>query len=109
MMFAVDRCPDMHLVGAAAGSIVLPLQRQAGDKMIDNISDWGLDQFRKNYESDGGRKKSPITKGAIFHYVYSVLHDPAYREKYGLDLKRGRSHGFLSIQTFGNGLTGVRH
>jgi predicted helicase len=88
MMFAVDHCPDMHLVGAAAGSVVLPLQRQVEDIMVDNISDWGLDQFRKNYESDGERKKSPITKEAIFHYVYGVLHDPVYREKYGLDLKR---------------------
>ena len=30
----------------------------------------------------------PITKDAIFHYVYGVLHDPAYREKYALNLKR---------------------
>ncbi len=29
-----------------------------------------------------------ITKEAIFHYVYAVLHDPIYREKYALNLKR---------------------
>jgi predicted helicase len=29
-----------------------------------------------------------ITKNAIFHYVYGVLHDPDYREKYALNLKR---------------------
>ncbi len=29
-----------------------------------------------------------ITKDAIFHYVYAVLHDPIYREKYALNLKR---------------------
>ena len=29
-----------------------------------------------------------VTKDAIFHYVYGVLHDPIYREKYALDLKR---------------------
>src|SRR5262249_7956537 len=29
-----------------------------------------------------------ITKDAIFHYVYGVLHDPIYREKYALNLKR---------------------
>jgi predicted helicase len=29
-----------------------------------------------------------ITKEAIFHYVYAVLHHPAYREKYALNLKR---------------------
>ncbi|MBE7471163.1 MAG: DUF559 domain-containing protein [Anaerolineales bacterium] len=29
-----------------------------------------------------------ITKLDIFHYVYAVLHDPAYRHKYELNLKR---------------------
>ena len=29
-----------------------------------------------------------ITKLDIFHYVYGVLHDPLYREKYALNLKR---------------------
>ena len=29
-----------------------------------------------------------VTKDAIFHYVYAVLHDPIYREKYAQNLKR---------------------
>lgn len=29
-----------------------------------------------------------ITKPDIFHYVYAVLHHPAYRQKYELNLKR---------------------
>jgi predicted helicase len=29
-----------------------------------------------------------ITKEDIFHYVYAVLHHPAYREKYEINLKR---------------------
>jgi len=29
-----------------------------------------------------------ITKDDIFHYVYAVLHDPVYREKYAQNLKR---------------------
>ena len=29
-----------------------------------------------------------ISKAAIFYYVYAVLHDPIYREKYALNLKR---------------------
>ncbi len=42
---------------------------------------------------EGGRAapgggKHLITKQAIFHYVYAVLHHPAYREKYALNLKR---------------------
>lgn len=32
--------------------------------------------------------KQTITKQAIFHYVYAVLHDPLYREKYAQNLKR---------------------
>lgn len=36
----------------------------------------------------GGRQKRQLTKDDIFHYVYAVLHDPVYREKYALNLKR---------------------
>jgi predicted helicase len=49
---------------------------------IDNITDWGLNQFRTHYQDD------TITKENIFHYTYAVLHHPAYREKYVLNLKR---------------------
>ncbi len=48
----------------------------------ENITDWGLKQFREHY----GNKK--IMKEDIFHYTYAVLHDPVYRKKYELDLKR---------------------
>lgn len=34
------------------------------------------------------RTDKKITKEAIFHYCYAVLHDPLYREKYALNLKR---------------------
>ena len=34
------------------------------------------------------RRARDITKEAIFHYTYGVLHDPAYRQKYALNLKR---------------------
>ncbi|MDF5728922.1 MAG: N-6 DNA methylase [Rhizonema sp. PD38] len=49
---------------------------------IDNITDWGLDQFQTHY------KDSKITKLDIFHYTYAVLHDPVYRQKYELNLKQ---------------------
>ncbi len=55
---------------------------------IDNITDWALDQFRKHYAPGRGKKAKPISKEAIFHYVYGVLHDPIYREKYAQNLKR---------------------
>ena len=35
-----------------------------------------------------GEGERPISKDAIFHYVYAVLHDPIYREKYAQNLKR---------------------
>lgn len=54
---------------------------------IDNITDWALKQFRSHYDSDK-QSKHRITKDAIFHYVYGVLHDPLYREKYAQNLKR---------------------
>ncbi len=41
-----------------------------------------MEQFRAHY----GNKK--LTKEAIFHYVYAVLHHPAYRSKYEQNLKR---------------------
>lgn len=55
-------------------------------KRQDNITDWALEQFRNRYPSLS--TKRPITKDAIFYYVYGVLHDPIYRDKYGLNLKR---------------------
>jgi predicted helicase len=81
---------------------------QPGD---DNITDWALKQFRDRYKSgppspqpspasgrggkakagtDGKRAiaKEAIGKEDIFHYVYAVLHDPVYREKYAQNLKR---------------------
>jgi predicted helicase len=38
--------------------------------------------------SERGKDDATITKEDIFHYVYAVLHDPIYREKYALNLKR---------------------
>ena len=90
MAVATDHCPDMHLVGAASGSVVLP--RNASDRSShDNITDWALDQFRAHYEvgtRSPSKGRGPITKDAIFQYVYAVLHDPLYREKYAQNLKR---------------------
>jgi predicted helicase len=83
MALAVKWVPDLHLVGAAAGTNVLPLYRYDADgDRQDNLTDWGLRQFQLNY----GDKR--ITKLDVFHYTYAVLHDPAYRAKYEINLKR---------------------
>ena len=58
------------------------------DNRIDNITDWSLAEFKKHYQPGRGKKSQPITKEAIFRYVYAVLHDPLYREKYAQNLKR---------------------
>jgi len=61
----------------------LPLYRYDKDgNKNDNITDWGLEQFVKQYNDNA------ITKQDIFHYVYAVLHNPVYRKKYELNLKR---------------------
>jgi predicted helicase len=55
---------------------------------VENLTDWALGQFQKHY-GKGGRPSAPtITKEDIFHYVYAVLHHPAYRAKYEINLKR---------------------
>jgi predicted helicase len=75
---------DMNFLSpAAAGTKFFPLYRytESGER-VENITDWALEQFRAHY---GERK---IQKKDIFHYVYAVLHNPAYLKKYELDLKR---------------------
>jgi len=71
---------DYHFNG---DSQCLPLYRfdKLGNR-VDNITDWALEQFKEHY------KDPKITKEAIFRYVYAVLHHPAYREKYAINLKR---------------------
>ena len=62
------------------GSQCLPLYRYENGNRVDNITDWGLEKFRERY--------GELTKEDIFHYVYAVLHNPEYRKKYELNLKR---------------------
>jgi predicted helicase len=87
--------PDLHLTGDSQ-YISLFTYDSEGNRH-DNITDWGLEQFAAHYgkKSAGigvgnGRDRSlrNIEKIDIFHYVYAVLHNPAYRKKYELNLKR---------------------
>jgi predicted helicase len=87
----------------------LPFSRFTNaDGTIDNITNWALEQFQNHYKQAepsspvcyagsselreefkiGDSNSSTISKEAIFHYVYAVLHNPAYRKKYELNLKR---------------------
>jgi predicted helicase len=77
----------------------IPLYRydKEGNR-IDNITDWGLTQFQNYYQN------STITKIDIFHYTYAVLHNPSYRTKYELNLKREfpRLPFYQDFQQWGN-------
>ena len=61
----------------------LPLYRYTADgERVTNITEWGLRQFRGHYGDDD------ITAEDIFVYTYAMLHDPAYRKLYEVDLRR---------------------
>jgi len=113
--------PFEHHVAASSDSfqcVALHRYDESGNRH-DNITDWGLKQFKAHYKvavapakvgaqaecaqgldsrlrgndkaatkGAASGKAKPITKEAIFHYCYAVLHDPIYREKYALNLKR---------------------
>ncbi len=48
----------------------------------DNITNWAVKQFHSHYGD------VTITPLDIFHYVYAALHNPTYRTKYEINLKR---------------------
>ncbi len=83
----------------------IPLYRYEKGEKVENITDWALDLFREKYSSamvedladalpkekrlaGSSTTANVIQKTDIFHYVYAVLHDPAYRQKYEQNLKR---------------------
>ena len=79
-LLTADKLTDFHFTG---DSRCLPLYRYTEDgKRVSNITEWGLRQFREHYGDES------ISAEDIFAYTYSVLHDPAYREKYAIDLLR---------------------
>ena len=77
---AVNSVPDYHFNG---DSQCFPLCRYSGiGERVENITDWALSLFQKHY------RNKKISKENIFHYAYAVLHHPAYRVKYEINLKR---------------------
>jgi len=85
----------------------IPLYLYNEGEKTDNITGWALSLFQEKYQLN--ESSSPVcylnssevseefrmtddsfktvTKEAIFHYIYAVLHNPDYREKYGVFLK----------------------
>ena len=88
LICAVDQVPDLHFVGAAAGAICLPRMRASADAAVENISNWAVRKFSERYKSPKSKHKVQVNHETIFQYVYAVLHDPIYRQKYAQDLKR---------------------
>jgi predicted helicase len=93
---AFENINDLNsLSNAAGGNKTMPLYiyDQEGNRH-DNITDWGLSQFQEHYAPTLSKFKTltefpnGITKEAIFYYTYAVLHNPEYRKKYELNLKR---------------------
>jgi len=81
-VLATDSLPN-YAIYSLDPAQCLPFYRYDSDgNRQENITNWGLNQFRTHYQND------TLTKEDIFHYTYAVLHNPAYLEKYALNLKR---------------------
>ena len=94
--FSSDSIPNYAIYSLdPAQCVSLYLLDDKGGR-TDNITDWSLKQFQQYYKTNPPpttaktktNKLQKITKEAIFNYCYAVLHDPVYREKYALNLKR---------------------
>lgn len=75
---------DLHLCASSDAHQCFPFytyNEDGGDRR-ENVTDWVLGRFRENYDEPS------ITKWDIFHYVYGLMHQPAYREKFAENLRR---------------------
>lgn len=93
MVFSTKSLCDASFCGEGTPNISLYRYDENGNRH-DNITDWGLSQFQVHYAPTLSKFKTltefpnGITKEAIFYYTYAVLHNPEYRKKYELNLKR---------------------
>ena len=79
-ILATDKLPNYQFTGPTQ---CLPLYRYTPDgQRVSNITEWGRRQFREHYGDDS------ITDEDIFAYIYAMLHDPAYQQRYEVDLRR---------------------
>jgi predicted helicase len=79
-----DCITDLHLCASSDAHQCFPffIYDEDGGNRRENITEWVLGRFHEQYDD------STITKWDIFHYIYGVLHHPAYREKFADNLKR---------------------
>ena len=92
-VLAADAVPS--LATFIDGTQCLPLYRYTDDgERVSNITDWGLQHINAHYRQEFGDNfeevigAPSITAEDVFAYTYAVLHDPAYRHDYAVDLLR---------------------
>ena len=74
--------PCQHYGGRQTQCFPLFTYSEDGKERRENVTAKALTLFQIFYEDAG------ITREEIFHYVYAVLHHPAYRTRYAENLKR---------------------
>ena len=83
-VLATDKLPGFDTLEKTQ---CLPLYRYTeGGNCVSNITEWGLKQFRRQYNDDA------ISAEEVFAYTYAILHDPDYRDKYEIDLRQEFPH-----------------
>ena len=96
-----QQIPDLHLTES---SQCFPFYTydEDGSNRRENITDWALAQFRRQYQDES------ISKWDIFHYVYGLLHHPQYRERYQANLKRDFPHIPFALDFWAFATAGAR-
>ncbi len=92
-VLAADRLTDFHFTGDTQ---CLPLYRYTAEgERVNNITDWAVREINEQRLRDWGERDyrqifgdAGITAEDIFAYTYGLLHDPAYRQDYAVDLLR---------------------
>ena len=81
--FTSDTIPNLNFVSIdSAQSFPLLTFSEDGKNHNDNITSQAVTRFQNHYDDDS------IKRLDIFHYVYAILHHPAYRARYAENLKR---------------------
>jgi len=94
-LLMTNEMPDLAFWGSSSGQFFprytyRPVDEQptlgsaeaeSGFTQADNITNAILADYRAAYGPD-------LTKDAIFHYVYGLLHSPDYRARFAADLKK---------------------
>ena len=75
-----------HNTRSRSGSPRPSIPDEGDGEMIDNITDFALNEYKEHYND----KK--ITKDDIFYYIYGILHHTGYKKKYANNLTRELPH-----------------